>query len=401
MNTTNSSNIVTASTSAPAPPVTICRGSWAATVRNGPRDVISRILAVPLRRFDVASDGRLLTTQERVVFFKQAAQGKIITLSGLVPRLAKGLAAAGYQVVIKDRRAPDPLKDADFSFRQLPASEGWIKQLCEAVVREPRGQLILDNEKEIARAVAEVLRLFPERSVCIVANSNARIRSVHRQLRDLTARKVTIDPRRFWETKPRTLICLAGLASSCRPEDFAIMLYTDVESVVASPTTRCRMQRGSGTRIYAFFARARRLDAYQQLTLEAATGPVIFDQTQAAGCLPEVHVWHAGPPAYPAQRDTRDPLLRKRANIWHNLARNGLVAELAGSISDMDPARLRELNLNELGDALAQLPQTSPPCVAVVVESVELKKLLPWPLRHEMPVQSVSGGQRLVQFASH
>jgi hypothetical protein len=337
-----------------APTVRIRRHSWTATVRRGPIDAISKILGVTLRRFDLAADGRLLTTEEDVVFFTSVGKGTIMPPSGLVPRLAKGLRAAGYQVSIKDRRLRDPLDDADLSFRQLPAADGWIRQLCEAIVREPRGQILLSGREEVAQAIAQVLRLFPRRSICVVVKDKSRIRLLHRQLTDLTARKVAIDPRRVWDTKPRTLLCLPRLASSCRPEDFDIMLYADVESVTAKPTATCDMQRDAGTRLYAVLPPGRRLDLYQQLALEAATGPVIFDRARAAGSLPKVHVWYAGPASYPAQEFTRDPLQRKRTNLWHNQARNRLIAQLAGGIADRDTATLRELGLHELGEAVGR-----------------------------------------------
>jgi hypothetical protein len=214
---------------------------------------------------------------------------------------------------------------------------------------------------------------------------------LRKKLRNHAKRTIFENRNRAFRNRPATLLGTVHDAGEiAHTDDFQVVVLADAETAtqLADDTKSKPLWRLRDLAIFALVSENKRLDTTQHFELEARLGPTIFDSF-VKPILPNVTVCHVGPSNYPPAR-RRDPVERKRDNIWNNGARNGTIAGIASACRDDNQALLRAHGIRlpeakEASDDDAMKPHdfhSSPRSVAVIVESLQharlLQKLLPW-----------------------
>jgi hypothetical protein len=257
-------------------------------------------------------------------------------LTGLVPRIARMLEAAGHRVTVED------LVDRSLPARNwhlFPGADRRTAGLLRDLDREPRGQIIADSEAGARRAIALVTRFFTGKVMIICP----RRRDAHRLLDGLggsITEPIGLVTRGFGRTDARVEVGTVG-SLDLRVALTLVLYGTDqafrevtLEHLVPLETPR----------IYGVRVPADRHWPRRELFLEAILGPVLGESEAGSGMSVGVSVQLARWPGEDCACGGFGLEWKRRA-IWHNGERNDAIARIAGALADGDESRLRGYGL--------------------------------------------------------
>ena len=302
--------------------------------------------------------------------------GRLYFPAGLVPRVVAHLEARGHRVMVQEPVRWPQLARADHS---LPGTltPGYATQFLAALDGQPRGQIVVEQTRDIPLLIALLLRLYPQESVFVVARNRRAIRRLTAQLQRLASRYVTDDVERLWRHYPRVYVGSVSDFSLTNRDDWSVVVFADVESGLAKQTVEHVAWLPC---LYFGFRQAQqRMDHLTNMTLESIVGPEIYWLRSIDHCT-TVRVSMVGPFSSPPLADST-PLERKRTHVWRNDSRNRAIADIAHGLAGRDIAALRRHGIEPEHAPSLLDPAAPAPRLAILVESPEhgqrLRRLLP------------------------
>jgi len=294
------------------------------------RDLIVPLLEHTVRRFFLGGPQGCRHRPQVVRHYGMDDDGNLIFSAGLVRRIRRHLERHGYLVQVDNRTFWGHLHDADHSILDDPELSAEDVRLLSALAKEPRGQVLVRRTSELGRYIALFGRLFSNFNIDVVARNKNRVRQLVDQIGRHTDRPVTSDSRAVWSHNPRLFVGTMQLFHHSMAEGFHVLIFTDVESVLAARTANIPVVWQDGT-WYAFLESHEGLSDYELFRLEEVCGPVIFapiENQQVA----KVNVSFAGVHRTNDINALRG-LARKRALYWHSPSWNGTIASMATTLA--------------------------------------------------------------------
>jgi len=373
-------------------------GVLARVVPASVESVIAQHLSYRLTTVEPAERGGYRKQARTKLLYKPDGDGGLLVPAGLGRLVAGELGRAGYHVAIEDRRRFDERAGPDGQLvREL---HGPARALAEAVVQEPRGHIRLGTKQDIVAATAGLCRLFPRGRILIALPTRKEVGSFLGQLRRLLGTRFdTADSYPFpWQSG--RLVGSLHVVDCCNKYDWDLVVLPDARAALGRRHQEV-LWRLPWQRVYGFLLPGQRaLSRRQQLQLQAAVGPVIFEAPDPRGDPAGVRVvWL--PPPWAAPRDGLPALARKRA-LWHDGRRNELIADVASAVKSGDQVRIWECGLLfDAADRVAGTPTAvsaaswaasscSSRAVTILAESAEhgrelLRRLPGWQLLDLVP----------------
>lgn len=310
---------------------------------------------------------------------RRSRRRRVILHVGLLERVKDMLEAVGRRVRIRPagplqfvtpHRRPD---DSDWRYSEV-LRQAYGRRCTLAEVRS------LDRRLGI---LAEWRDQFPELHLLIVVKNKSWARAIAAELSH------KIDSPVSWgggERSTQTWTHVDGVSTfpGRSYRDWTLVAFLDAE-LVRSQTALDQLTAMAGSVRLGFLTRdERELPTMDRAILECIFGPVIFRDSQIENATAVAVAWLDSPSD--RTLEARNRLQAKRDCIWHNDARNRLVAGVASAFERADRAALRRHGLGEAVDWISQAHSFVGHSVMIVVETVEhgreLQKQLPdWQLR--------------------
>lgn len=308
--------------------------------------------------------------------------GRLIFSAGLVPRIRRHLERHGYMVEIDDRTLWGHLQNADHQFLQEPDLAADDVRLLNVLAKEPRGQILVQRFSDIGRHIALFARLFRDFNIYIVARNKNRVQQLVQGISQHADRPVTRDSRTTWSHNPRMFVGTMQLFHHSMSDGFHIVIFTDVESILATRTANLPEVWQDGT-WYAFLEVGAQLTDYQHFRLEEICGPVIFSPIEN-NPLAKVNVVFLDVDHEESTAAADKGLTRKRALFWHSPSWNQMIAKTAMALAQygLTSPILQKAGVPRLPDSLRKGYRQT---VSILVESCEhgcelLTRLPQWEL---------------------
>lgn len=323
--------------------------------------------------------------------------GRFVFTAGLVPRIQTRLESLGCKVDVIDRRRFGKQYEVDNTV--VVEAQGLDKQLIDAVLAEPRGQIEVRTHRDRLRYISLICSLYHEAQILIAVARKRDAWGIWRRLSEAVERPVDLAKTRNWKSTRPILVCTHAVLETCGPWQWQIVLLADVDEITASIDADGMLantvvrglsdRRMTTQRVYGFRRPGVSRKQPQEMVIEAFVGPTIFraDTTRAA-----VNVVVLDGETMRI-RNTKDPLEWKRRAYWRNAERNDTIAAAAKAIASGDADQI-------LGVSSAMfaplLPDPDARRIAVLVESVEhgrqLQQRLPgWRLMTAIPGEREGG----------
>lgn len=328
-----------------------------AVVEGVPGDEIQRILTAQRRKAAAGGQYGYSQSVADYAFYEMGENDYVMFTPGLRWRVAEQLAEAGWQVEMVDRRAIDSQSN-----------------------QPEQGQIIVNDWKEGFVWLRNACAAFGNKSVLLVARNNWERKWLKRNLPRQKGRLMTCDADKAWHTRRRTVIEGMGTFGGLNPNDWDFIVFFGTQPILSQEGQRglslCREWRyDDGMPPHMFCIHdGRQLSRWEELMVEQACGPVIYDARGETGQdlpIPKVKVLEYVADSQGDHPKTESVFERKCRRIWHNHQRNKLVVTAARALAQCDLTTLADLNI-------ADLPTGS---VAIIVESPDhgrvLRGLLP------------------------
>jgi hypothetical protein len=194
--------------------------------------------------------------------------------AGLVPRFQEELSAAGYSVIVEDRRSFDESFHINRKLCQI--SWGAEESLLRAVRAHPQGQLSFQRYDGLPWRLGHLCNLWPKARILIVTDTHTGAHSICSE--DLprylgaSVGLLTQDP---WNMDARCVVTTQRWLLRLRLRAWQVLLLLVHGSSDVSRATYRAVVRGRAPRVYALTYHNARLGLRTQLRLEAMAGPVI------------------------------------------------------------------------------------------------------------------------------
>ncbi|MHB8956269.1 MAG: hypothetical protein ACYC4U_25070, partial [Pirellulaceae bacterium] len=259
-------------------------------------------------------------------YYEPGQRSEFYVAVGLVPRLVDQLQRRGWRVNVSDEVPPGP-------------------------VSPRQGQVIVQNNEEALEALRDIRVMYAGQPVLVVARTTREEKWLHHTLRKTMEGIVTRDPDKAWESRHRTLFVNPGLFSCINPADWDVVVLWGADYIlnaaIQEGTERCReacLWHVAPPAMYCIH-RGETRSQREQLAVEQACGPVIYDTRPATHEIPAtVHILSYLAPG-PAMQPAASVLERKRSRIWHNEPRNQRVADVAIAVAESNRQEMAALGL--------------------------------------------------------
>jgi len=357
-------------------------------------DVVGQLLEFEVPYFRQGGPQGFQQRLRKERFLDLDDDGRLWTLAGLIPRIVPFLHQEGYQVTVTDRTSWPQFEYADVSLLEVPGLESDDKAFLDAIHQNPRGQLHVRRQDDLARRIALLGDFHPKANVAVVTANRDQAKGLFGRLKQHTNRPMTLSPQ-IDRQQCQMIICTAATFATFGQRDWDVLVFINVEAALGKRVQETLVETNEQLR-YVFPANNRRLGPRTELVLEALFGPVIYQQPSPYGIPADVNVVLAACPGITTS--TKYPVLhRKRVWVWRNAERNGAVAELAGAFEHGDVATLAGYGVPSAAITVPGAEAQRQATVAVLLESTEhAKELLPllpgWRLLHAAP--HGDGGER-------
>lgn len=335
-------------------------------------DSVAYLLTRRLRVFAAdASHGYREQMQDECVAESHGEQ--IAFPAGYVPRVAKHLEDAGYEVEVDDRRPS--VKDLGASRSVRKAAGGRRRDWLEAVRDEPLGRIEIRREKDALDFCAVVAEYFPKCRVVVAVPSKALVYKYADRLGRMLSAGVDARASGFGVGKVVTRVSVSTYTYIRKDDRFDILLLPHARSLLeVDPLYRVIVQHGDVARRYVMTPVNRKRDAYDDWRLEEIAGPVIYSPIRQR---PLIVAMLPGPKCRIGRAAT--PEGRKRQLFACNKARNSWIADLAAALTNDPEKTVATLLDNPIAVNVAARSNVR---VAVVVESAEHARQLAGLLPH-------------------
>jgi len=346
------------------------------------RDLIAPLLEHTAHRFIPGGPLGVQHKLDVVRHYDVNDDGRLIFSAGLVPRIHQHLEHHGYTVKVDNRTIWGHLHNADHQFLHEPDLTSDDVRLLTALAKEPRGQILARRFSDIGRHIALFARLFSDFNLYIVARNKNRVQQLVQGISQHADRPVTRDSRTTWSHNPRMFVGTMQLFHHSMSDGFHIVIFTDVESILATRTANLPEVWQDGT-WYAFLEVGAQLTDYQHFRLEEVCGPVIFAPTESNPPV-KVNVVFLDINRNEPTTAPDKGLTRKRALFWHSESRNKIITKTAKALArnGISSRALQKAGVTQTQDSRGQPRQQT---VSILVESSEhgkelLKQLPRWEL---------------------
>ncbi|NLX95921.1 MAG: hypothetical protein GXY83_07080, partial [Rhodopirellula sp.] len=172
------------------------------------------------------TDTQLLKASVSNGFFERDDRDRLCTWAGLVPRIRKHLERLGHQVTVDDLTTWLQYEQMDSSCLHSDVAGAEEESLFAALAANPRGQIVVNNERQVARTIALVTVAFPELNVLAVARNRKERDRLHRAVCELVDGNVCRCDDFNWHS-PRLLIATPFTFGVCFQRDWDIVIFTD------------------------------------------------------------------------------------------------------------------------------------------------------------------------------
>ncbi|HBO42663.1 MAG TPA: hypothetical protein DD670_01745, partial [Planctomycetaceae bacterium] len=247
----------------------------------------------------------------------------------------------------------------------------------------PRGQIVLDNESQLARTIALVAFAFPVSNILVVArNLNERDR-LHRAISELVDGNVCRCDHVNWRAA-RLLLATPFTFGVCVQRDWGIVIFTDA-TVSLGVWQQVACARMSESLLYGCVGPSHAVGPRGCLELESILGPPIFEWPGPRGRLASVKVSLV--PTTHGITNRGFDLAVKRRQLWCNDAQNDLISCIADALVRAD---IEALELQGVPVDPEWFDGEKRPTLSILAESTEhageLAKRLPaWRIGHDVP----------------
>lgn len=367
-------------------------------VRVGPgvEELLRPVLECSMPEFSHGGPRGWQRHDHQVQLYSIDKRGRLVTHSGLVRRVVNQLHRHGHKVTVVGhtiRTGPTMPISALPGESVLDAAS---QRFLAAIRRNIRGQIRTRSEDSTAWCLSLLGQLHPKANITIACANRARAKRLQRRLESLRDRQVQLGPSIDWR-QGRMIICTADTLAYCTPEDWHIVACTDIQSALAKRSLETLLAMKTQLR-YAILPVGEQIGPRSTLLLEALFGTVIFEEPDPLGTLAVVQVLFAEAPGQACRRKKGIQLLDwKRKAIWHNQARNQVIAEIAVALRTGDMKALARRGVRVPGEVDQVSGMVEPFRTAILVESTEhagqLLRYLPgWFLAHDVPREKASEG---------
>ncbi|HBO44377.1 MAG TPA: hypothetical protein DD670_10680 [Planctomycetaceae bacterium] len=334
---------------------------------------------VPRLRDD---NGTRAVGTEICAYFERDRDGSIWTSAGIVPRIRKHLENSGYVIEVDDRTIWTQYDNMDDDLSRNIASLEE-ESLFAALASHPRGQIVVNNQRQLAKTIARVAFSFPTLNILVVArNLNERDR-LHRAISELVDGNVCRCDHVNWRAA-RLLLATPFSFGVCVQRDWHIVMFTDA-TVALGEWQQVACARMSESLLYGCVGPSHAVGPRGCLELESILGPTIFEWPGPRGRLASVKVSLVST-THGITNSGLD-LATKRQHIWRNAPRNDSITNIADAVVRADNQSLEQQGVPvdpEWFDGEKR------PTISILVESTEhageLSKRLPgWRIKHDVP----------------
>lgn len=312
-----------------------------------------------------------------------AGDGYLNVRTGLLPRIVDECETQGIPIQIIDHSRWPVLEQAAENLAEIVTDDN--RNLLNAVIDNPRGQLITSGEQQQRSFLWCISQLFPDRRILIVVSSGEQRDRIHGFLSSFLDRPVFTHRNIDWFARNR-IVVVTTQSFSINPvnDDWDIILFASPEAAVATQSFEMA-SRVEKELMYCLRHSGFDSDNLTRLRLEATCGPPIYGANEPK---PIVQVVMAEAPSI--QPSGKLPALeRKRRTIWHNDQRNDRVADMAIAVANRN-SRTFSQRSETLSRGLEVVNDFPNPGIAILVESSEhgreLQRRLPgWTLHTAVP----------------
>lgn len=307
-------------------------------------------------------------------------RSRTIFPSGLMPRVIELLHGRGYAVTISDERAHRPQQIPDAN--TLAAAKGMDRVFLEAIAAHPLGQIEVSGFQAVVRRISQIANLFLRAKVVVVAGTNRRAGALRWALAGALQETVGRAGHRTVQIKHRIVVSSPAYLDALDSREVHVVIIPDVCDLGNVGAECIGGITFDAARTYLFRRPGQNLGARTELRCEAMGGRLIFRLSPERAAV-RVQICRAGSFLV---NGCGVGLQQKRTGIWHNDARNEMIAKIADAFVRNDRHVLWEAGLMLNDSDCGWLDHVPKVRVQVLVESTEhaqeLQRRLPtWRVR--------------------
>jgi hypothetical protein len=304
---------------------------------------------------------------------------KLIIPAGLVEYVRDLLKDQGYRVAVDDRTVWAALQRAERSLVNCSAPSQPDRELLTGLGSAPRGQILYQDHRELARWIGLLCEFFPRERIFIVVTNKSDAGVWRSKLkRHVSGRDLFVDPIAAKGVPGGVLISTPHWFGLANPDDWDVLVFLDPKAACAKQAISKFTEMEDQLR-YCAAPRNCTAGPRMQFQIEELFGrplnPTVAEQPAAVQVL-------ALPYGQLGVGNNRSILETKRHHVWNDWDRCRFVGYVA---VEFGSHTLNSSLLDSFGAPIWHGGQGASPAVAIMTETLEharnLQRLLPgWEL---------------------